>query len=91
MSGNKKLIKDPCIIEGSGKATAFPLASAVGARMYLVRQTRPDISYAVAVISRYMNAPGPEHWEAAMCIFCYLIKTTHYKILLGKLRYLLYA
>jgi hypothetical protein len=68
-----------------GKETAFPLASAVGALLYLARQTRPDISYAVAVISRYMKAPGKEHWKAAMRIFCYLMKTTHYKIRLGGL------
>jgi hypothetical protein len=88
---NKKLSKDQCILVDPGKATAFPLASAVGALLCLARQTRPDISYAVAVISRYMKAPGKEHWEAAMRIFCYLMKTTHYKIRLGGLCAILYA
>ena len=38
-----------------------------------------------------MKAPGKEHWEAAMRVFCYLIKTTHYKIRLGGLCAVLYA
>ena len=38
-----------------------------------------------------MKAPGKEHWEAVMRIFCYLIKTTHYKIQLGGLCAILYA
>jgi hypothetical protein len=89
--GNKKLSKDQCIMVDPGKATAVPLASAVGALLYLARQTRPDISYSVAVISRYMKAPGKEHWEAAMRIFSYLMKTTHYKIRLGGMCAILYA
>ena len=67
--GNKKLSKDQCIVVDPVKPTALPLASTVGALLYLARQTRPDISYAVAVVCRYMNAPGKEHWEAAMRVF----------------------
>ena len=75
--GNKKLSKDQFIVIYPGKATVFPLASAVGALLYLAR---PDISYTVAIISRYMKAPGKEHWEVVMRIFCYLMKTTRYSI-----------
>ena len=46
---NKKLTKDQCIMVDPGKATAFPLASAVGALLYLVGQTRQDILYARVV------------------------------------------
>lgn len=76
--GNKHLGKDQCIAVEPGKATAFPLASVVGALLY--RQTRLDISYVMVVISRYTKPSELEHREAAMRIFCYLTKTTHYKI-----------
>jgi hypothetical protein len=38
--GNKRLSKDQCVLLDPGKATAFPLASAVGALLYLATQTR---------------------------------------------------
>lgn len=38
-----------------------PYASAVGSLMYAMVCTRPDISYAVGVASRFMANPGREH------------------------------
>lgn len=38
-----------------------PYASAVGSLMYAMICTRPDISHAVSVVSRYMENPGKEH------------------------------
>lgn len=35
-----------------------PYASAVGSLMYVIVCTRPDISQAVSVVSRYMENPG---------------------------------
>ena len=39
-------------------------ANAVGSLMYAMVCTRPDISQAVGVVSRYMHDPGKEHWQA---------------------------
>ena len=39
----------------------IPYASAVGCLMYAMVLTRPDLSYAVSVVSRYMANPGKEH------------------------------
>ena len=78
--GNKQPRKDQCNVVDPWKATAFLLASAVGALLYLARQTRPDVSYAVAVMSIYMKAPGKEHWGVAMRIYCSIMMTTHYKL-----------
>jgi hypothetical protein len=36
----------------------------VGSLMYVMVSTRPNISHAVGVVSRYMENPGKEHWEA---------------------------
>ena len=38
-----------------------PYANAVGSLMYAMVCTRPDISHAVGVVSRYMHDPGKGH------------------------------
>jgi hypothetical protein len=38
-----------------------PYANAVGNLMYAMVSTRPDISHAVGVVSRFMANPGKEH------------------------------
>lgn len=37
--------------------------SLIGSLRYLVN-TRPDIAYAVGVVSRYLEAPSNQHWTA---------------------------
>ena len=37
--------------------------------------TRPDISQAVGVVSRYMHDPGKEHWQAVKWILRYIQST----------------
>jgi hypothetical protein len=55
-----------------------PYSSTVGSLMYAMVCTRPDIAHAVGVVSRYMNNPGKEHWEAVKWILRYLRGTaTH--------------
>ncbi|GKV50375.1 hypothetical protein SLEP1_g57082 [Rubroshorea leprosula] len=49
-----------------------PYASAVGSLMYAMVCTRPNISHAVSVVSRYMANPGKGHWEAVKWILRYL-------------------
>ena len=36
--------------------------------MYAMVCTRPDIGYAVGVVSRFMSNPGKEHWNAVKWI-----------------------
>jgi hypothetical protein len=52
-----------------------PYASAIGSIMYAMLCTRPDISYALSVTSRYQANPGLEHWNAAKNILKYLRRT----------------
>ena len=40
----------------------IPFASAVGSLMYAMLCTRPDICYAMGVVSRYQSDPRKEHW-----------------------------
>jgi len=41
-----------------------PYSSAVGSLMYAMVCSRPDLSHALSVVSRYMANPGKEHWKA---------------------------
>lgn len=52
-----------------------PYASVVGSLMYAMVCTRPDISHAVNMISRYMHNPGKGHWQAVKWILRYLYGT----------------
>jgi hypothetical protein len=51
--------------------------------MYAMVCTRPDIAHAVGVVSRYMNNPGKEHWEAVKWILKYLRGTTTHALCFG--------
>ncbi|KAG8381639.1 hypothetical protein BUALT_Bualt06G0142500 [Buddleja alternifolia] len=57
-----------------------PYASAVGSLMYVMLCTRPDICYAVGMVSRYQSNPGPEHWVAVKHILKYLRRTRDYML-----------
>ena len=52
-----------------------PYANVVGSLMYAMVCTRPDISHAISVVSRYMANPGKEHWQAMKWLLRYLCGT----------------
>ena len=60
-----------------------PYASAVGSLMYVMLCTRPDICYAVRIVSRYQSNPGSEHWTTVKNILKYLNRTKHYFLVFG--------
>ena len=57
-----------------------PYASAVGSLMYAMLCTRPDICYAVGIVSRYQSNPGLDHWIAVKHILKYLRRTRNYML-----------
>jgi len=57
---------------------SIPYRQAVGALMYLMVASRPDIAYAVGMVSRFMENPGKLHWIAVKRIFKYLKGTTDF-------------
>lgn len=57
-----------------------PYALAVGSLMYAMLCTRPDICYAVGIVSRYQSNPGPNHWIAVKHILKYLRRTRDYML-----------
>ena len=52
-----------------------PYASAIGSIMYAMISTRPDVSYALSVTSRYHSGPGESHWIVVKNILKYLRRT----------------
>ena len=55
-------------------------ASAVGSLMYAMLCTRPDICFAVGVVSRFQSNPGLDHWVAVKHILKYLKRTRDYML-----------
>lgn len=54
--------------------------SAVGSLMYAMLGTRPDLAYAVSVVSRYGSNPDNSHWHAVKRIFRYLKGTVNLEL-----------
>ncbi|KAM2575014.1 hypothetical protein TB2_006882 [Malus domestica] len=50
----------------------IPYLSAIGALLYLAQCTRPNISFAINLLARYINAPTRKHWNGVKDIFRYL-------------------
>ena len=61
-------------------------SSAICIIMYAMVCTRPDISQAVSVVSRYMSRPGKIHWQIVKWILRYLQGTSDACLEFGKNR-----
>ncbi|KAK8569112.1 hypothetical protein V6N12_007644 [Hibiscus sabdariffa] len=57
------------------RMSQVPYASAIGSIMYAMICTRPDLSYALSMTSRYQANPGEGHWVAVKNILKYLRRT----------------
>ena len=49
-----------------------PYLSAIGALMYLASHTRPDICFAVNLLSRFSSCPTQRHWDEIKHVLRYL-------------------
>ena len=49
-----------------------PYSSAVGSTIFTMVSTRPNISYAINILSRFMSNPGKEHWLGMKWLLRYL-------------------
>nr|CAE02382.2 OSJNBb0080H08.8 [Oryza sativa Japonica Group] len=52
----------------------------IGSLMYLANATRPDISFAVSKLSRFVSNPGDDHWQTLERVMRYLKGTMSYAI-----------
>uniref|UniRef100_A0ABD2XH93 CCHC-type domain-containing protein n=1 Tax=Trichogramma kaykai TaxID=54128 RepID=A0ABD2XH93_9HYME len=58
-----------------------PYREAVGSLLFLALVSRPDIAYAVGVVSRYLDCFNETHWTAVKRIFRYIKGTRSFGIL----------
>ncbi|KAM3197870.1 hypothetical protein ACQJBY_073132 [Aegilops geniculata] len=66
------------VVKNTGEAVdATRYRSIIGSLRYLVN-TRPDIAYVVGVASRFMEAPGKQHWAIVRQILRYVRGTLNY-------------
>lgn len=70
--GAKKEEKEPVDV------TTAPYREAVGSLIYLSVATRPDITFAVNLVNRYLEEPKKIHWKAVKRILKYLKGTTNH-------------
>ena len=65
---NVKLIKTP-----EDEHHNIPeYGTAIGSLMYAAIGTRPDIAFAIQMLSQFTSNPNPTHWTAVKHVFCYL-------------------
>jgi hypothetical protein len=65
-------------MEKDPKMENRPYRSLVGSLLYVATGTRPDIAFAVGRLSRHLENPSEEHWNAAIRVLRYLKSTaTH--------------
>ena len=54
------------------RLASLPYRSLVGSLMYVASGSRPDIMFAVSKLSRFLDCYHEAHWQAAVCVVCYL-------------------
>jgi histone deacetylase 1/2 len=75
--------------EQSGIGSGMPLSEGhrylelIGSLQYLASTTRPDISQAVGVLSRYRVSPTTSHWNGAIRVLKYLGSTKDLGVVYG--------
>ncbi|GJW10631.1 retrovirus-related pol polyprotein from transposon TNT 1-94 [Tanacetum coccineum] len=85
LGGHFKLSLKDCLVRDCDveRMSKVSYANVVGSLMYLMVCTRPDIAYAVSVVSRYLANPGKNHWEAVKWILKYLRDTANVGLVYG--------
>ena len=85
IQSNTKLSKtqSPSTEAEIAEMSQLPYASAVGSIMYAMTCTRPDVAFALSMVSRYQGNPGKAHWTAVKNILKYLRRTKDWILTLG--------
>ena len=74
---------DLCVILRKNKKIAkdqLRYSQIIGSLIYFASATRPDISFVVSKLSRFMSNTGTDHWHALERVMHYLIGTMSYGI-----------
>ncbi|CAM8881378.1 unnamed protein product [Rhodiola kirilowii] len=79
LGGHLELTKADCPVTDQDKLkmSKIPYDVAVGSVMYAMLCTRPDLAFAISVLSRFMSNPGENHWLGMKYLLRYLSSTTN--------------
>ena len=90
MSKGDKLHKNQCPRNNLQREQMLnkPYAELIGSLMYAQVCTRPDLSYAVGILSRFQSNPGIEHWTAGKKILRYLQGTKNHFLVYRRVKQL---
>ena len=66
-----------------------PYYEAVSMLNWATLATHPDITFVVLTVARFSTNPGPVHWDAVKCIFCYLAGTHNLWLSYGEMQHAL--
>jgi hypothetical protein len=74
MDNGLKLSRDDCPQSESEKENMkqYPYREVIGALNYLVSTVRPDLSFSVNYLARFMDNPGKIHWDNLLNIIAYV-------------------
>jgi hypothetical protein len=86
MGTNVKLsaAQSPKTPEDVASMRNIPYREAVGSLMYASLGTRPDITFAVTRLSKFLENPGQPHWEAVRSVLRYLNGTSSHWLVFGE-------
>ena len=70
---------EPLLVDGK-----HTYASAVGAIMYAMLGTRPDLAFAVGLLTRFNSNPGQRHVGALKRVLRYLKASIHFQLTYGR-------
>lgn len=69
--------------EEQNEVMKHPFGEVMGSLLYLAQRSRPNISFAVSLLCRYVQDPGMHHWNAAKHIMRYLRGTATNGLIIG--------
>ncbi|KAF5310638.1 hypothetical protein D9619_008097 [Psilocybe cf. subviscida] len=61
----------------------IPYHEALGCIMYAQYVARPDLSFAVTLLSCFASNPGQQHWAAVLHVLAYIKATMHFALMYG--------
>ncbi|GFX48266.1 retrovirus-related Pol polyprotein from transposon RE2 [Trichonephila clavipes] len=70
----------------SEEILTVPYRNLIGSLSFIAIRTRPDIMYAVNVLSQFQANPGIKHWNCLLRLLGYLKYTQEYKLELPKVK-----
>jgi hypothetical protein len=81
MDPNQSFVPNPSVSNGSSKIGLFNYGSVIGSLIYIANSFRPDIAYAVSVLSQFTTNPSEDHFRGVKRVLRYLNGTRDYGLL----------